>query len=174
MKRNTKHKEVIKAWLDGATIEHRYVESQEWRLQIEQEDVNWFEDSQYRVQPEVLEVDMSLFVDSVLDMQFTDTAPKDRDTNLIWLTDKLIKVLPGQVQHKYVGILDNFEYCQPRFNHWNMVLDGGFPPVMPDGILAEYRHISRVLVAIKITGLENGYKLPDGDWYETGYIKRDS
>jgi hypothetical protein len=160
MKRNTKHKEVIKAWLDGATIEYRFVENQEWSLQVDQENICWFEDSRYRVQPEVREVDMTFFVDSGLDVQFTDTAPNDRDTNLIWLTDKLIRILPGQVQHKYVGILDNFEYCQPRFNHWNMVPECELPPVMPEGVIAEHRCINGVIVAIKIVGLEDAYDMP--------------
>jgi hypothetical protein len=157
MKRNTKHKEVIKAWLDGATIE---VHSLSWETPRNQEYIDWEEEYQYRVKPKVQGVDMAFFVDSGLDMQFTDTAPNDRDTNLIWLTDKLVRILPGQVQHKYVGILDNFEYCQPRFNHWNMVPECELPPVMPEGVIAEHRCINGVIVAIKIVGLEDAYDMP--------------
>lgn len=49
MNKNHKHYQTAKAWLEGAEIEYKKPQTDEWHLTV---DPGWFEEYEYRVKPE--------------------------------------------------------------------------------------------------------------------------
>jgi hypothetical protein len=120
MIQDTKHKELIIAWLNGAKLEYLNF-SQEWCDAITP---NWNELNSYRIKPTLRTVDMSVLIGADIDCTFGK-----RQT-----IGALHSIVGGSFNRKLSDhSYDSWTSCTPRLDHWMPWNEGDCP--LPEGVL---------------------------------------
>jgi hypothetical protein len=136
MKRDSKHKEIIEAWLDGADVEYKSSKTEGWVPLVDPECTSWYEVFDYRLKAKPKVIDLSRLIDSGIDCEFSDS----EDFNLvsigqlagIFISTDSYK-MPYSTTHGRV-----YPYATPRLDHW-MHWDGRSTEPLPDGLMIEWK-----------------------------------
>jgi hypothetical protein len=178
MIQKTKHKEVIKAWLDGTKVQYKSVSGELWHS-LHGIDAIWAEENEYRIKPRLTPVGLSSMVGSVVDCEFSDVDFGLPGKNAVASLEGInhARVNP------YAMHGSTWAHCRPRMDHW-MVWDGStiLPRPVPIGFLVhwelrngevtstphrvqhrEWSHSAErdaQIIAFKVVGLAPGYCYP--------------
>jgi hypothetical protein len=179
MKRDSKHKEIIEAWLDGADVEYKSSKTAGWVPLVDPECTSWYEVFDYRLKAKPKVIDLSRLIDSGIDCEFSDS----EDFNLISI-GQLANVFTDDDQLPYSTVSSKIHnYVRPRLDHW-MHWDGSSTEPLPDGLMIEWKSKAGIgyvgatesqnlawgyqhkntdftnIIAFRIVGLAEDYKWP--------------
>jgi hypothetical protein len=175
MRQDSRHKELMIAWLNGAPVEF-LKHAGAWEL-LDNNTADFHNHMEYRLQPAATAIDLKRLIVSGIDCEFSDH--EDFSSKAY----APLELIDPSAPYPYKSVLGHvYERARPRMNHWHH-WQGSVKPPLPAGIVVKWllrgeqdtvpasvedlnwgyindEYSSGNIIAFKVIGLAEGYKWP--------------